>query len=81
MRNTRCFEVTYLPCTNYLPSRVKIKDIRFKKSKIIDYDHSLNNIFDMAYNFLKSKNIECEHMGESEKGYLLFSYNFSDQIK
>ena len=81
MKNMRCFEVTYQPVTNNLGSRVKIKDIRFRKRIFINYDHSLNNIFDMADNYLKSIGINCEVMGESGKGYFLLTNDFRTELK
>lgn len=35
--NMRAFQVTHVPATNNNPSRVKLKDLRFNKSIILNY--------------------------------------------
>lgn len=81
MKNNRAFEITYHGPTNFRPSRVKIDDLRFNKTKFISYDYELNNIFDMAKNYLKSIGIECLNMAESKKGYLLLTDNFKTELR
>ncbi len=54
----RMFSLKYLPATNTKPSRCKIKDLRFDKSKVI----SLNgdSMADKAIQYLESIGIQCQ---------------------
>ena len=52
MENLRGFEIICLSPTNIKGTRVKIKDLRFNKTKIISYDYSFNNIKEIALKYL-----------------------------
>lgn len=80
MENKRGFEIKYLGATDTKGSRVKIKDLRNKVSKIISYDYSYNNIYDMAEAWLNGHCITIEGCIETDKGYILTSDNFTDMI-
>ncbi len=82
MKNHRLFHVKYLGATNSRSSRVKIYDLRFDKFRVIPYNHEFNNIHEMADEYLKTKGIVCDVIGEANnlKGYILGTENFQDQI-
>jgi hypothetical protein len=81
LQNLRAFEITFIQVTNNRGARVKIKDMRHVKTKIIPFDYEYNNIKDMALKYLESKGIKCLYSCESNKGYILLSDNFEVQIK
>lgn len=80
MKNLRAFKISFLGATNTKGSRVKIKDLRHNKSKIIDYDHTFSNTKEVAENFLKSKKIYCDCFVSTENYYLLLTDDFATQI-
>lgn len=60
MTNLRAIRVKYLPATNTKSSRVKIEDLRAKRfgttmQVVLSYDHSKNNAFEQAVDYLQSK--------------------------
>ena len=79
--NYRMFEVKYVGATNSNNSRVNIKDLRFNKSKTINYNYELSNIHDMAQQYLESKGIELVGKAESKNGYLMWTSDFNITIK
>jgi hypothetical protein len=81
MQNLRAFEITILQVTNTKGLRVKIKDLRHKKTKIIPYSYEFNSCKDDAETYLKSLNIPCIYSCETEKGYIILSDNFDIMIK
>lgn len=76
----RVFSVSYVPATNTRPSRVKIKDLRRNKSKIVSYDHSDSDMEMTARKYLASKGIECQAMGMMEDSFLLLSEDFGTPL-
>lgn len=81
MQNLRAFLISYLPPTNSRGARVRIKDLRHKKTKIINYSYEHNSIKEEAINFLHSLNIGCPFCCETETAYIVLSENFDIQIK
>lgn len=83
MKNMRSFSVTYVPYTEKLPARVKIRDNRHRKSVFVPYhsDVPTDRVEDIAYEYLKSRGIVCSHMAEAKKGFILLSDNFTNKIK
>lgn len=79
--NYRAFEIKYIGPSYNLGSRVSINDLRHGTRKIINYDYRTDNINEMAYNYLSSLGIKIIGRSESKKGYLLFSDDFSTDIK
>ncbi len=81
-KNHRLFHVKYIGATNTRGSRVKINDLRFQRSKTIPYNHEHNCIADMAEDYLESRGIKCDIIGEADslKGYILGTTNFQEQI-
>ena len=81
IKNLRGFEITYISPTNHRGGRVKIKDLRFNKTKIIPYSYEFNTCKDDAEVYLKSLNIPCLFACETKKGYIILTDNFEIQIK
>lgn len=81
MKNLRGFAVTCLQVTNTKGLRVKIKDLRHNKTKIINYSYKFNTARDDAEVYLKSLGIPCLYCCETEKGSLILSDNFDIMIK
>jgi len=81
MENLRCFDISMLQVTEKKGLRVRIKDLRHKKTKIISYSYEFNNCKDEAEVYLKSLNIPCLYCCETEKGYIILSNNFDKMIK
>ena len=76
LKNLRGFEISMLQPTNKRGARVKINDLRFKKTKIIPYSYEFNTCKDEGKVYLNSLNILCLYACETEK-----VYNFDIQIK
>lgn len=81
MKNLRLFTVKYHGPTNSRGSRVSIYDERNSKRKSIGYRHELNNIHEMAHEYLKSIGIVCTIMGECKDACILGSDDFSTPLK
>jgi hypothetical protein len=81
IKNLRGFEVICLGATNTKGTRVKIKDLRFNKTKIINYSYEFNSAKDDAEVYLKSLGIPCLYGCETKNGSLILSDNFEIQIK
>ena len=81
IENLRGFEISMLPYTEHKQLRVKIKDLRFNKKKIIPYRYEFNNCKDEAIKYLKDLKIKCLYCCETEKGYIILTDNFEVMIK
>jgi hypothetical protein len=86
--NYRAFEVTYLPCTNHRPSRVKIVDTRgtshgnAKLPKvIISFDSVYKGSSDQAAKHLTDLGIELVGIVEMPKSTLLLTRDFTTPLK
>lgn len=73
----RVFSVSYVPATNTRPSRVKIKDLRQNKSKVVSYDSSDSDLEMTARKYLSFLGIECQALGMCEQDFFLLSEDFS----
>lgn len=80
MKEVRIFEVTYRQATNTRGARVLIKDLLNNKKRVIDYDFSKNNVFEMAKEYLEGLKIEISYMGKSKKSYLLCSNDLETKL-
>lgn len=76
----RVFSVSYVPATNTRPSRVKIKDLRRNKSKIVSYDSSDSDLEMTARKYLLSLGIECQALGMCERDFFLLSEDFGTPL-
>ena len=81
IQNLRGFAVRMLPATNTRGTRVKIKDLRFHKSKIIPYSYEFNSCKDEAEVYLRDLGINCLYCCEIERGYIILTDDFEIQIK
>jgi len=89
MNNHRLFKITILPATDTKPARVKITDDRFRKTVVLSFANlpgSLSPTLATAKNYLESKNITCSGFGElfqgdCSAGYIIFSSDFSTDLK
>jgi hypothetical protein len=77
MKNYHIIEVKYLGATNTKGSRVKLYSARFNQTKIISYNYSLNNIGDMAIEWLKSREYTVIGSGEGKS----LTYIITDTFK
>lgn len=81
MKHFRTFQISYIPCTNFKGSRVKIKDLRHNMTKIINYDPSKSNIYEMAQEYLEARNIPLSGFSDCTNYYSIFTDNFDIYIK
>lgn len=81
IQNLRAFEIYMIHPTTTKGSRVKIKDLRHKKSKTINYSYEFNSCKDEGEKYLKSLNIPCLYACETEKGFIILSDNFDIMLK
>lgn len=84
MKNHRIFEVFFLPQTESKPSRLKINDLRQRKSVIVSRKYDETYDFDaqeLGEHYLKNLGIDIVGFGEGKKGFLLFSSDFKTSIK
>lgn len=63
--------VTYCPATDHRGSRVKITLPRFKKSRVIPFDHVFNNSADNAADFLTRHGVKIAGTAETAGNDLL----------
>ena len=79
--NSRIIRVSYIPCTNYRQSRVKIEDLRFKEKIIIPLDSIFNGVYDAALDYLQKRGIDFLRSGSDEKYFYFITDNFERRIK
>lgn len=75
----RVFSISYVPATNTLPCRVRIKDMRRNKTKIISYGTNNEPGEDLeitARKYLLSLGIECQALAMSQNDFSLLSEDF-----
>lgn len=80
MKTMRFFEVIFKGPTNNTGSRVLVKDLRWNKRRIIDYNYEINTITEMAIQFLESKGIKIVCQGENINSMLIGTENLNIQI-
>jgi len=82
LNHLRVFEVKYLSATNTKGSRIKINDLRHKKSITISYNYSLDGIKEIAINELLKKGIKINSFSYNEKNhnYYINTLDFETQI-
>lgn len=81
-KHLRAFKIKYFGATNTLPSRMKITDLRFKKSKYINrsYEH-MNGRYDVI-EYLENLKIKILYTAElSDNEDLVLTNNFEAQLK
>ena len=78
--NIRMFEIKYLGATNTLGSRIRISDLRFKKSVIIDRNYESNSAYIDAEQYLNKIGIRIDFFGEGIETDFLMSRNFETAL-
>lgn len=88
MKNLRAFHVTYVAPTNTKGARIKVRDLRMRKTLFISsHDDRLNNeeldISLMLLPFFEGKGINIIGRSEADslKGYIMLTDNFDVDIK
>ena len=83
LNHLRAFKVKYLGATNTRGERIKIIDLRHKKTIIISWDYHYDNIRDLVIDYLLSKNIKINSFiwDEINSCYYLNTLDFKTQIK
>jgi len=82
-KNFRAFGISFVSATDTKPDRIRIKDLRFMKSRLISSNHPIHNAtIDIALDWLKHQwpNIQFKGQAETPNGYLLFTDNFQDLL-
>jgi len=83
----RAFKVDTLNSTDKKPNRVKITDLRYSKSVILNYGAVHNSLADLLISFFESKgiDIEAQTWAEDKNGVHLYGIylteDFTNQIK
>ena len=87
IQNFRGFKVQYLPSTDTKPARIKITDLRFNKSVLVNYSaQSASNGQDRAIEYLKGLKIpviaQTWHEKDGQHQFtILLSDNFNNSLK
>ncbi len=83
MENLRAFKVTTLPATNSKPTRVKLQDLRFDKTIILNYSaKSSSNEKDLIVDYLKQLGIDiiAQSWSENTEGQHQYSIYLTDNF-
>lgn len=81
MTTLRFFEVKFSGPTNRRGARVLIHDMRFDKRRSIEYGSACSFLGDAAAEYLKSKGITVEYIGEKNGADLILgTTNLTNQI-
>lgn len=83
MLNLRMFEVKFLGPTNFKGSRIKITDLRMRKSVTLSKSYHFNNSTDQAIDYLSKRGINLvgETWCDKTKKHYLLTDNFNISIK
>ena len=81
----RSFHVTYIPATDYRPSRVKIRDCWYKQTIVIPMNYDYDNVIETAIEKLTLLGFDIVGMATAnsgDRGYdLLLCENFELRLK
>ena len=79
----RALNIRFLSPTNYKGSRIKINDLRNKKSKIISWDYSISEIQIIAIEYLQSIGIKINGFfyDSKKQEYILLTNDFKTELK
>jgi hypothetical protein len=81
MINFRAFLAIYIQATEDRGSYVKLKDLRNKVTiKLSTFNSKSDDASDIAEEFLNTKGIKLIGRATGEKGYILFTENFTEKI-
>lgn len=87
LNRLRAFKVETLGATNSKPSRIKITDLRYSKSVILNYGAKQDTLKQVIEEFFNSKDIELTAQAWAEDSQSIHLYgiylteNFTNQIK
>lgn len=76
LQNYHLLRVKYHGATNTKGSRVSITSDRFQQKIVIEYDYSMDSIYEMAIGELQNRGFEIVGIGELKKEYILISTTF-----
>ena len=81
MSHLHALQIKTLPATNTKGTRIKIISLRHGNSKTINYDHTFNNSYDVAVDYLSKNGVNILHHSSPEFGALSNSYIASTELQ
>lgn len=78
----RAFDVRFMPPTNTLGSRIRIRDLRREDRVIIPYNHAIGNVLEQGEAYLNSIGINPDVLLLADKldCYIIGSKNFETPL-
>ena len=78
----RAFDVRFMPPTNTLGARIRIRDLRREDKVVIPYDHYIGDVLERGEAYLKSIGIEPDVLLLADKldCYLIGSEDFETPL-
>ena len=78
----RAFDVRFMPPTNTLGARIRIRDLRRDDKVVIPYDYYIGDVLEQGVAYLKSIGIEPDVILLADKldCYLIGSENFETPL-
>jgi len=78
----RAFDVRFMPPTNTLGARIRIRDLRRDDKVVIPYDHYIGDVLEQGAAYLKSIGIEPDVLLLADKldCYLIGSEDFETPL-
>ena len=78
----RAFDVRFMPPTNTLGARIRIRDLRREDRVIIPYDYEYGNVLEQGQRYLKSIGINPDVLLLADKldCYLIGSKDFTTNL-
>jgi hypothetical protein len=78
----RAFDVRFMPPTNTLGARIRIRDLRRDDKVVIQYDYACSDVLEQAVAYLKSIGIEPDVLLLADKldCYLIGSEDFETPL-
>jgi hypothetical protein len=78
----RAFDVRFMPPTNTLGSRIRIRDLRREGKVIIPYNHAIGNVLEQGEAYLNSIGINPDVLLLADKldCYIIGSKNFETPL-
>ena len=80
IQNFRAFELKYLGATDNRGARIRIRDLRFKKSIVLDRKYELDSD-EQAVNFLQGLGIHITGMAEGIEVDYVFTDDFTTELR
>jgi hypothetical protein len=82
MTRHRAFDVRFMPPTNTLGARIRIRDLRRDDKVVIPYDYYIGDVLEQGVAYLKSIGIEPDVILLADKldCYLIGSENFETPL-